>query len=254
MINKDRFPIIEFDEEDNSIINPSWYIKDCPHIPERLIITFFRKTIDKLIEDKRIEHLLTLSGENDLIVYKFVDSDVAIIHGTIGGPACGGYLDELTGFGVTKVMFCGGGGVLDKSITVGIPMIVTSAIRDEGMSYHYVAPSRYIDTNAEVVKEIENHLNSIGMHYITGRVWTTDAFYRETKSRIQARKEEEAQIVDMEQAGCIAVAQFRKIKYGAIIYAGDDVSGEVWDQRDWKSRTSIRDSLVEVCHDILLKM
>lgn len=207
-----------------------------------------------MIEERQIEHLITLTGENDIVVYKYVESDVAIIHGTVGGPACGGHLDELIGFGINKVMFCGGGGVLDKSIVVGLPMIVTSAIRDEGMSYHYAAPSRYIDTDENTVALISEHLEQIHMNYIKGRVWTTDAFFRETKSRIQARKEEGALIVEMEQAGCLAISKFRNIKYGAIIYAGDDISGDVWDHRDWHNRTSIRDSLVDVCHDILLKM
>ena len=51
----------------------------------------------------------------------------------------------------------------------------------------------------------------------------------------------------MEQAGCLAVAQFRKMTYGALIYGGDDVSGEEWSDRGWRSRDGIRYDLVQLC-------
>lgn len=61
-------------------------------------------------------------------------------------------------------------------------------------------------------------------------------FFRETIEKVKLRKEEGVKIVEMEQAGCLAVSVFRKIKYGAIIYAGDDVSSSSWDGRQWKSK------------------
>ena len=53
--------------------------------------------------------------------------------------------------------------------------------------------------------------------------WTTDALFRETTDRIAQRKADGAKIVEMEQAGCIAVAQYRGFDYGALIYGGDAV-------------------------------
>ena len=51
--------------------------------------------------------------------------------------------------------------------------------------------------------------------------------------------------------GLIAVAQFRNVKYGSIIYAGDDLTNDTWDSRKWKSRTSIRMALVSFCRDVV---
>lgn len=80
--------------------------------------------------------------------------------------------------------------------------------------------------------------------------WTTDAIFRETQTRIQNRRAEGAKIVEMEQAGCIAVAQFRGFSYGALIYGGDDVSQEQWDNRGWRRRQSIRYDLIELCKQL----
>ena len=70
--------------------------------------------------------------------------------GQVGCPACAGNLDEFHAMGITKVMFCGGGGVLDRDIEVGRILVVDGAIRDEGFSYQYIPPSRVIYTNPEI--------------------------------------------------------------------------------------------------------
>ncbi len=89
------------------------------------------------------------------------------------------------------------------------------------------------------------------MPYIKGLVWTTDAIFRETKDKVALRKAEGAKIVEMEQAGCIAVAKFRGFDYGALIYGGDDVSSDIWDDRKWKSRDGTRYNLIMLCKEIV---
>ena len=75
--------------------------------------------------------------------------------------------------------------------------------------------------------------------------------FRETPDRIELRKEEGAKIVEMEQSGCIAVAQYRGFDYGALIYGGDDVSQEEWSNREWRSRKGIRYDLVMLCKKLV---
>ena len=192
-----------------------------------------------------------LGGENVVLVYRFVDTDILITLGYVGCPACAGNLDLFHAMGITKVMFCGGGGVLDKNIEVGQILVVDGAIRDEGFSYHYIEPSRYIYTKSEVTEKIVQYLENNSISYLRGLTWTTDAMFRETEERIALRKSEGAKIVEMEQAGCIAVAQFRGFDYGALIYGGDDVSQEEWSNRGWRSREGIRYDLVMLCKTLV---
>ena len=221
---------------------------------DKLIISFFKEAIQKMIDEGKLIDYKTIKGENDVKIYKFKDDGVLLIHGLIGCPATGGIMDELTGCGIRRVMFCGGGGVLDKDIGVGELLVVEGAIRDEGFSYHYIEPSRIIYSQEDMQNVICEHLDEVSIPYSKGIVWTTDAIARETKDMVALRKSEGARIVEMEQAGCIAVAQFRDIKYGAIIYGGDDVSGSEWDQRGWRDRKSIRYGMIELCHEIVNKM
>lgn len=71
---------------------------------------------------------------------------------------------------------------------------------------------------------------------------------------MELRKKEGAIIVEMEQAGCIAVALYRKIKYGALIYCGDAITDNVWNGRFNQDRSKIRYDLVEMCRTIIKKI
>jgi uridine phosphorylase len=57
------------------------------------------------------------------------------------------------------------------------------------------------------------------------------------------RKADGCLTVEMESAALIAVAQFRGVIFGQVLYGGDDLSGSVWDNRAWQSRSEIRESL-----------
>lgn len=152
-----------------------------------------------MLEDAKIFPLTSLrSEEGVLVIYKYVYHDCLIIQGKLGAPASAGFLEELIVLRVNKVMFCGGGGVLKKNISLGKFIVVDSAVRDEGLSYHYLKPSREIKANEKVVKTITNYLDGKNIDYVKGKTWTTDAFYRETKGKIKLRKEEGCVIVEME--------------------------------------------------------
>lgn len=250
MMTKSKYPILEFDDNQDAKINPTAFVNQ-KFETDKLIITFFPEVMDKLINEGKIVLEKTITGENPILIYRFLKEDVLITLGQIGCPACAGNLDLFNAMGITKVMFCGGGGVLDKNIEVGQILVVDGAIRDEGFSYHYIEPSRYIYTKSETTEKIIKYLEENNISYIRGLTWTTDALFRETVDRIEQRKKEGAKIVEMEQAGCIAVSQFRGFEYGALIYGGDDVSQEEWTDREWHSRKGIRYDLVMLCKKLV---
>ncbi len=108
------------------------------------------------------------------MIYRFKESpDVLLVLGQVGCPACAGNLDELNAMGITKVMFCGGGGILDRNIEAGQILVVDGAIRDEGFFYQYIAPSRVAYTNPEIRDKIKKYLDDNDVSYICGLTWTT---------------------------------------------------------------------------------
>ena len=251
MFYKTEYPVLEFDDNPVAKLNPSNFAGE-KFNTDKMIITFFPEVIQKLLDREMILEERVIPGENPVPIYRFTQyPDVLLTLGQVGCPACAGNLDLFNAMGITKVMFCGGGGVLDRNIEVGQILVVDGAIRDEGFSYQYIAPSRVIHTDRETNEKIINYLKENEIPFLRGLTWTTDAIFRETPDRIALRKEEGAKIVEMEQAGCIAVAQFRRFSYGALIYGGDDLSGEEWSNRGWRSREGVRYDLVQLCRKLL---
>lgn len=251
MLTKNEFPILEFDDAPEAKLNPANFVTE-KFQTDKLVITFFPEVMDRLAEDGQIVLERTIPGENPVPIYRFTEEpDVLLTLGQVGCPAYAGNLDEFHAMGVTKVMFCGGGGVLDRNIEVGQLLLVDGAIRDEGFSYHYLPPSRVVYTDPAVTEKVRRYLDENRVPYLRGLVWTTDAIFRETPDRIARRKEEGAKIVEMEQAGCIAVAKVRGFAYGALIYGGDDLTGEEWSNRGWRSRRGVRCDLVILCKELV---
>lgn len=251
MFIENDFPVLEFDDSPTAKLNPVNFAHE-KFGANKMVITFFPEVVNRLAKNGQITEERLMPGENPFIIYRFTEQpDVLLTLGQVGCPACAGNLDEFHAMGITKVMFCGGGGVLDRNIEVGQILVVDGAIRDEGFSYQYIAPSRVIYTNPEITDKIGKYLDENCIPFLRGLTWTTDAIFRETADRISRRKGEGAKIVEMEQAGCIAVAQFRGFAYGALIYGGDDLSGEEWSGRNWNSREGIRHDLVMLCKNLV---
>ena len=254
MIYENEFPILEFDDSSDAVITPERFGQN-PLSADRLVITFFREVVDRLFLDGKLRVERIIPGEVPIALYQFTENPgVLLMLGEVGCPACAGDLDLLQGMGVKKVMFCGGGGVLNPDIAPGQVMLVDGAIRDEGFSYHYVKPSRVMEADAALNDKIASYLEETGVSYFRGLTWTTDALFRETKAMVERRRNEGASIVEMEQAGCLAIAKVRGLQYGALIYGGDDVSQEEWSQREWRSRNGIRYDLVTLCENIVSRM
>lgn len=251
MIKNNDFPVLEFDDDTDAIVNPfKWNME--PFSTDKLIITFFPDVIKNLLENNQLELERHFAGENPVDIFRFKNQpEIMITLGYAGCPACAGNLEVFAACGAKKVMFCGGGGVLEKNIEVGKLLVVEGAIRDEGFSYRYIEPSRYIYTDKKITKKITDYLEAHKISYFTGLTWTTDAMFRETKALVEKRKSEGAKIVEMEQAGCIAISQYRSFDYGAIIYGGDDVSQDEWDTRSWDKRKGIRYNLVMLCVELV---
>ena len=251
MLRQEDWPILEYDDNPTAKLNPSHFAGE-GFDTDKMVITFFSEVMQKLLSSRQIAKACVIPGENPVEIIRFCERPgVLLTLGQVGCPACAGNLDLFHAMGIRKVMFCGGGGVLDRTIDVGQVMVVDGAIRDEGFSYHYIPASRVIYTDPQVTERIVCCLKERNIPYLQGLVWTTDAIFRETADRIARRKAEGARIVEMEQAGCIAVAQYRHFSYGALIYGGDDLSGEEWDGRGWRSREGIRYDLVQLCAELV---
>lgn len=255
---KPQYPILEFDEDRSSILTPDPFALGAGVlIPARGVLCFFHDVLAQMVEEgqlKVIGHLRSEMGKHPVYAYGTGTNAVTVFHPGIGAPLAAGFLDELIALGVTKYIVCGGCGVLDRNIEVGHPVILIAAVRDEGTSYHYIPPSREVKPHPSAVVALEATCKEAGIEYRLGKSWTTDAFYRETPGKRKTRLEEGCEVVEMEAAAFFAVAQFREIKLGQIVYGGDLVHPDGWDKRDWHKRTDDRRLIFDLALKAVMKL
>ena len=67
-----------------------------------------------------------------------------------------------------------------------------------------VPASNEIAYDETLLLTMENALNKSGIEHIRTKVWTTDAFYRETAAKVKRRLEAGAKVVDMESSAIMA--------------------------------------------------
>src|SRR5690606_13402464 len=156
-----------------------------------------------------IHELRSEIGRHPIYVVEQEDgTQFTVMHPGVGAPLAAGLLEEAIALGVKKIIACGGAGVLDRNLAVGHIVVPTSAVRDEGTSYHYLPASREVAPSAGAVEAIKATLEAHHISYVTGKTWTTDALYRETQAKALRRREEGCLTVEMEAAAFFAVAQF----------------------------------------------
>ena len=226
------YPILEFDASPSAIIEPGKVIKVRDNMPPRVVFCFFQKAIEAACGMEKapiLMHLGSEIGSNPVYLLEHGGQTIAVIHPGVGAPLAAAVLEEAIALGGRKFIAVGGAGVLDSKIDLGHVIVPTAAIRDEGTSYHYLPPSREVTPNNEAVQAIVSALTHHNVPHDLGKTWTTDAVYRETPEKVKKRRSEGAITVEMEAAAFFAVAQFRGVQFGQMLYGGDDVGGETWD-------------------------
>jgi len=236
MPDESYIPIVDYDPEPIAVIEPVKVYRREENFPRKAILIFYQEIIDDLRKKGKIVELHVLKSEvGHLTAYEMIvnNESICIFNPGLGGPSAGGFTEELIAKGVEKIIACGSCGVLDKSIPRGKVIVLDSAVRDEGFSYHYLPPSTEVTCSPEIVEIIETVLTEEKADFMTGKTWTTDAFFRETEKRVVKMKGLGCIVVEMEAAALMALSEFRKIKFGQILSTGDDVSGKEWDSRNF---------------------
>jgi uridine phosphorylase len=220
-----------FDPDSPEIIFAASHHPPLEGFPETIVITFQDETFRVLEQLCPTEVVAKHHAGRDIPIYRlnWNGRSIGICQTLLGGPGTAGLLEEALAMGAKKVLLYGSCGVLDSALVAGHFILPTAAYRDEGVSYHYLPVGDYVDIpTAERLGEIFDGLN---LPYVKGRVWTTDAFYRETRNNMAKRKADGCVAVDMECASAMAVGQFRGAEVYQFLYAEDSLDGDAWDRR-----------------------
>ncbi|MQS37543.1 phosphorylase [Streptomyces katsurahamanus] len=162
----------------------------------------------------------------DLCVLEHQGGKVGICGGFgPGAPAAALVLEQLIALGTRRVITVGTAASLRTDLHSGDLVVCDSALRDEGVSHHYLPPQAHITPSPDLTDRLVGSLRTLDAPVRRGPTWTTDAPYRETAAEIAGYGSLGVLTADMEAAGVFAVAEHRGIEAAAVFAVADALIG-----------------------------
>ena len=249
-------PLLEDDLAASGVIEPSQVVGPID-VPSCAVVCFFREVLESIAaqgDAKQVARLVAAHGEHPIFELERDKQRLGVFHPGVGAPLAAGFLEEAIALGFRTFVAVGGAGALVPDLVLGHAVVVKSAVRDEGTSFHYLVPSRAVDADPAGVAALEDTLREADVPFVSGRSWTTDAIYRETRDRVKRRVAEGCLTVEMEAAAFFAVARYRGVRFAQLLYAGDSLAGPKWDERGWTTAEDVRQQLFWHAADACLRL
>jgi len=223
----------DFYNESQAIINPKDFISSSP-VPETFVLFFFSSSFQNSLKEKKRWPGFPPD------YYQF--NNIGIKRLPMGAAMSALTLELLIESGAKKFIVIGTACSLKKNLMPSTPVLITSAIREEGVSYHYFPYSRIIKNTSSQDKVLQQFLNIPDV-----QSYTTSAFFRETEEKILKIIQEGSAVIEMEAASLIAVAKFRKVNLSIIAFISDSIINLKWEQhnRDYKNENKMIKKIID---------
>lgn len=193
-------------------------------IPERVILTYLPDPIDHLLslEDGRRYHSvsygLSLLG----------DGTKGINLTGIGATMASMAMEELIASGTKRFINVGLAGSLQGNLQTGDIVVCNSAIRDEGVSHHYLEAAKFVNTSESITEQLKQSLTLAKKDFSEGIIWTIATPYRETTRELELYQKEGVLAVDLETAALAAVARYRGVEFASVFVVSDLLADGLW--------------------------
>jgi purine-nucleoside phosphorylase len=153
----------------------------------------------------------------------------------LGAPQAAMVLEKIIALGAKRICVFGWCGSLQPDLKIGDLVIPLHAIAEEGTSRHYPIGTRKPGTARELNRILEGILDQEGLPFRKGTVWTTDAPYRETASKVKTYREKGVLAVEMEMSALMTLAVYRSVELSGLLVVSDELFELKW-HRGFSSR------------------
>ena len=179
--------------------------------------------------------------------------ECGIIARTIGGPYAVLVAEQLHVSGVNILLGLTSAGRVRPDLPLPGLVVATSAVRDEGTSYHYLAPGTLVSAPQGLIGRLFTGLQGLGLPVAQGALWTTDAPYRETEESLREHAGNGVLAVEMQAASLFAFAEARHAEVGIVAHItnGIDYTGEAFDKGSEEVGWRIVQAMCRACLDLI---
>jgi uridine phosphorylase len=193
------------------------------------VIVFIRRVYDWMRVASR--DVIVSEKEEGIVGAKrfFVTEEgLGVFHSYFGAPATVALAEALIAAGIKHLVIFGEAGSISPEISIGQILVPTFAIREEGVSYHYLPPNIEAKPSEKLPGNIKAFLSKRGIQHKEGGVWTTDAPFRETMKKVLNYSRAGVLAVEMECSALFSLSIFRKVTSAALLVITDTLWEGVW--------------------------
>ncbi|HTW27751.1 MAG TPA: hypothetical protein VME92_11525 [Acetobacteraceae bacterium] len=164
-------------------------------------------------------------ADHPFAIFEHAGLPMVIARSAKGSYAAGG-LDEMIALGARHVIFLGGSGTISQDVQVDDLFVPTRALRDEGVSCHYLPPARYAFPSQRLTAALLAVAAGARRPVKSGPNWTITAHFRQAIPRLRAFRAEGCLVVNNEAAPAFAVGTARGVDVAALLDVGDTLADE----------------------------
>jgi uridine phosphorylase len=147
-----------------------------------------------------------------LDTFDLAGQTAGIIGCAVGAPFAVLIAEELFASGCRLLLSLTSAGQIVPAGPTPYFVIIDRALRDEGTSYHYAAPTEFSEADPALVALAAGALKAQGLRAIVGATWTTDAPFRETTEAIEAARAKGILAVEMEASALYTFAKVNQVR------------------------------------------
>jgi uridine phosphorylase len=228
------YPNFEGKHSEEAFITPQEFLKHARRtgrlqnvqVPQGMILCYRSSLMAEIARREEIEEV---AGFGTLYLLKQTGSRVGVCGNFgIGAPAATSMLEMYIAWGVHRFLSIGMAGSLQRSAQISDIVLCTKAIRDEGVSHHYLASDKYAYPTKELTEQFKQRLKRNGQKMVEGPTWTIDTPYRETVAEAKHYQQEGVVTVEMEAAALFTVAQYRQVEIASAFVISDSLAELEW--------------------------
>jgi nucleoside phosphorylase len=144
----------------------------------------------------------------------------------VGPSPCTMELENLHYLGCRQFLSIGIAGGINPSLSAGDLVLLTSALRDDGLSQHYLPDARYATPSESLTKRLRDALTGHGETLVEGATWTQPTPNRTTAREFETYRDEGILTCEMEAAALFAIGEALDVDVASAVVVSDLVGPE----------------------------
>jgi uridine phosphorylase len=213
--------------EEEALIQPTAR-PDEIRVAPRVILSFTRPDYQLLCRLAQAESPPRYLWDCPLREGKMDGTPLTIVAPAMGAPYAAMVLEKLIALGARMVLALGWCGSLQTDLSVGSLILPSAGLAGDGTSRHYGGEQADPRPDEGLKALLRSRLQTDGLAWHEGSIWTTDAVYRETATLVRHYQSRGVLGVDLELAALLAVGRFRRVPVAALLVVSDELATLKW--------------------------